>query len=107
MPTIIRNEFNKYKVQYYTDVNATALIAIISCKMNSTYIGTMRFYKNGSTLPVNQESGNAVVLHYYEKSIPDILNILQNEKPLYLNLNTITNIGWLQTLDEVVGEEES
>ena len=105
---VISKEFNTYRIQYYTGGYSAGLVAYIACKKNHISAGTMSFYAAGFSLPTNELSSNdSIRLAFYETSIPAVINLLQNEKPLYLNVNSRSAVGWLSTSDEFAGEEES
>ena len=101
---IISEEFNEYAVQYYTDY---FLHAIIRCFKDSVFKGRLYFYKDGTTLPPSEIISNNIQLNFSEQSFSEIMDLLRNEKPLFIHLNDRTNIGWLATNREQVGEEES
>ena len=108
MSVIVSSEFDKYRIQYYTGFTANKLAAIIFCKLSKNNVGILQFIKDGHPLPVNEVTSNgSILLNFNQHSIPEVINILQNEKPLFIHLNTHSKGGWIQTLDEEAGEEES
>ena len=108
MSIIVSSEFDKYRIKYFTGFTANKMAAIIFCDLNKNSVGILQFIQDGHPLPVNEVTSNgSILLNFNQRSIPEVINILQNEKPLYIHLNTHTRSGWIQTLDEEAGEEES
>ena len=70
------------------------------------YVGRIVFFKEGSAIPPNASYPEPSI-HYPLSRFNDVINILREEKPLYLLLNLTNMIGTLATSDiEPVGEEE-
>lgn len=84
----------------------TALAGIYLYEGN-TYRGYAYFFADDTPLsqPVFQEPGR-VFVHYNLSQFSAVLEILRNEKPVYLFHFSPSNAG-LQTGREPVGEEES
>jgi len=68
--------------------------------------GALYFYSGGGRLPQNQDTVNGIYLYYRMTRFADLMSLLQNEKPLYLNLNTDNKVGYISTSNEPVGEHE-
>ncbi len=100
-------EFNEYRIRYYTPNSSNKLTAYIFCFMNGSYRGSIEFHRTNTQLGTNYLSKNSITLHYYDDVLPGIIDLLRNEKPLYLSLNDQTLVGWVDTSEEIVGEEES
>lgn len=107
MPVIESRSFDHYSINYYTEHDSNYL-AIILCKKVKEVVGTIYFLESHVSLPPAElRSDGSIHLYYFEKSVPTVLNILQNEGPLKLFFNSIVKTGWISTNDEPVGEEES
>jgi len=103
MPTI-KKDFDAYKIWYYSGHPYQALIYVYQ---GSKYVGRIVFYKDGTTIPPNASYPEPSI-HYPLSRFNDVINILREEKPLYLFLNLDNKIGILATTDlEPVGEEEA
>lgn len=102
MPTV-QKDFDSYRIWYYSGHPYEALIY---CYKAGTYVGRMVFFKDGSSIPSNDNSGS-LSIHYPLSRFDHVTNILRHEKPLYLFLNLDNLIGILATTDnEPIGEEE-
>ena len=100
----IREDFDGYKIWYYSGDPYEALIYVYK---STKYVGRIVFFKDGSTIPPN-ESCPEPSIHYPLSRFNDVINILREEKPLYLFLNLDNKIGMLATADiEPAGEEEA
>ncbi len=76
--------------------------------MGNSYVGRIVFFKDESTIPDNANYSSGPSIHYPLSRFNDVINILRQEKPLYLFLNLNNKIGIVATSDrEPVGEEES
>lgn len=108
MPATVKKAFDSYKVWYYSNFSYEALIY---CYQGTKYVGRIVFMKDDATLPRNGYASPfgdpQVSLHMPIKKFNDVINLLREEKPLYLFLNVRPGIGILGTEDfEPVGEEE-
>jgi hypothetical protein len=73
------------------------------------FIGQCIFHPNGSTLPAdNQTADGQANLNYHLEEFPMIMDILRNEKPVYMNYNGTGpgNENAIQTGLELPGEGE-
>ena len=102
---LIIKEFNQYIISYYTPISSP-IVATILCLSNNSLRGTITFYEEGQSLN-DSVIGNTIKLEYHEKHFDRILDILRNEKPLYLRYFEENDRGWLITAKEDVGEEEN
>ena len=102
MPTV-QKDFDAYMIWYYSGHTYEALIY---CYKAGAYVGRIVFYKDGSVQPnANFASGPSV--HYSLSRFEHVVDILRNEKPLYLFLNLDNLIGMVATSEqEPTGEEE-
>jgi hypothetical protein len=74
-----------------------------------TPIGQLIFLPNASNLPVDTQVGNQVNLHYHLDDFQNTIDLLRNEKPMYLLWNG-SGGGFengIKTVLEPVGEGEA
>lgn len=99
----IRTDFDGYKIWYYSGHPYEALVYVYN---GSKYVGRIVFFKDGVAVPPNASYPEPSI-HYPLSRFDDVMNILRQEKPLYLHLNLDNKIGTVATSDiEPVGEEE-
>ena len=102
MPT--KTLIDHYEVLYSSN---TFVPRIYLVNTAGSFFGQLIFKPNGSSLP--QDSPGAVVsLYYHLEDFKNIIDLLRNEKPLYLNWAG-SGPGWentIMTSDEPVGEGE-
>ena len=103
--------FTRYVVYYVTGGSAAVGMpqdAEIDCFDDAgSRAGAIYFLAGSIRLPKNQLTVNGIYLYYRLSRFADIMTILKDEKPLYLSLNTDTNVGYIGTSSEPVGEQES
>jgi hypothetical protein len=102
------NNFDSYKIWFYSAHPYEALIYLYNA---TKYVGRLVFYKDGTALPTNGYASPfgtpELSVNFHIGKFSDIIEILREEKPLYLALNTDNGIGTLATADyEAVGQEE-
>lgn len=97
-------EIHAYQVRY----SANTFRRCIWLKNNGRYIGLLFFNPNGSVLPQdNFENIHAyAVLNYHLDDFQNVLDILRNEKPLYLLYKGPGLENCIQTEEEMPGENE-
>ncbi|HLL73413.1 MAG TPA: hypothetical protein VK363_18380 [Pyrinomonadaceae bacterium] len=99
----VQKDFDSYMLWYYSGHPYEALIY---CYKAGTYVGRIVFFKDGSSIPPNNNSSGPSI-HYALSRFNDVTTILRHEKPLYLFLNLDNLIGMVATADkEPTGEEE-
>jgi hypothetical protein len=78
-------------------------------KNGSNFIGQLIFKPNGSALPPDVPSGGQVNLYYHLDDFQNTLDLLRNEKPMYLLFNGSGNgnENGIKTTQEAVGEGEA
>ena len=102
--TTITRDFDSYRLWYYSN---DELFALIHCYKGAIFIGRISFFKEGRPIPPNANLPNGPSIHFSARRFVDIMNILRQERPLYLFLNTETLSGIVSnTHFEWVGEEE-
>ncbi len=78
-------------------------------KAGGEYISDLYFLPDGSALPPDTQIGTHVKLHYHLQDLQNVLDLLRNEKPMYL-LYSGSGGGFengIKTTPEPVGEEET
>ncbi len=103
-----QTKIDRYSVVYMTGGNESPSI---NCFDGQTYVAKLVFHDLAGPLPPNamiQLGGRDVLyLRYRLGQFADVIDILRNEKPLFLQLTTPSLIGFLATKDlEPVGEAE-
>ena len=96
---------DEYEVLYA----ANSFVPRIWLKNGGTFIGQLIFKPNGSALPPDATSGGQVNLYYHLDDFENALDLLRNEKPMYL-LFSGSGPGFengIKTTEEAIGEGES
>ncbi len=103
----ITREFDRYYVQLW---GGTSWKSYIYCYKGNAYAGRMEFIAEGRDIPDDHTTvvgGQEVpVLHYSVARFSAVMEILRNEKPLYLAIWKGNKTGRLRTNREPIGEEE-
>ena len=102
MPTTTK--IDEYEVMY----SANLFPPRIWLKSMGKYFGQLVFKPNGAALPADAMVGTQVNLYYHLDDFQNIIDLLRNEKPMYL-LWTGTGSGnenGVKTTAEPVGEKE-
>jgi len=103
-------EIKKYDVAYYAGGRNAAgypYRAIIGLRDDhDRLIGAAYFHQNSSTMPGGdtQNASGYISCHYLAVDYPMILDVLRNEKPVYVEFEM--NTGNIRTSAEPVGEGE-
>jgi hypothetical protein len=106
---IVQQEFTSYVVYYIRRSSPTAGLpqdAEIDCFSATGRAGAIYFYPDGLPLPPNQQTVNGISLYFRTSRFSDVMTMLKEETPLYLNLDTISAAGYVGTSAEPVGEQE-
>jgi hypothetical protein len=93
-----------YEVFY----SANSFSPRIALKNAGTYIGQLVFLPNGSTLPADTSAKGVATLYYHLGHYQNAIDLLRNEKPMYLYYNG-SGGGFengIKTMVEKVGEGE-
>lgn len=103
--------FDQYSVNLRSTVDKVSLgaaIAGIYAYRGETLVGALLFYPDNKLLPNARldPKRDVIFLSYSISQFHAVLDILRNEKPLWLYYRTATNAG-LSSGREPVGEEES
>jgi hypothetical protein len=98
-------EFNIYRVYYYSAPQYDWAVRI-DLYMSAANVGTLLFMKEGESIPANTIAHGVPQLHYSMRDFPAMIQMIREEKPLFVNLNEANGIGSVSTSDEPVGEQE-
>jgi hypothetical protein len=104
---VVTKPFERYRIFYQS--GPPPLAARIDCLTASGGVaGIITFVPEGAAVPPNTTSvGNVIFLRFPLSRYRDVVDILRNERPLALTLNTDTKVGWVATTtDEPAGEGE-
>lgn len=106
-------EIKKYDVAYYAGAKNVAgypYQAIIGLRDDSDgLIGAAYFHHNTTSMPNadTQKGSGYISCHYPAKDYPHVLDLLRNEKPVYVEFEVRPgNIANIRTSAEPVGEGE-
>lgn len=107
-------EIKKYDVAYYAGGRngaGYAYRAIIGLRdENDRLIGAAYFHRVNATMPVGDalKASGYVSCHYPSADYPHVLDLLRNEKPVYVEFEAgVGNIASIRTSAEPVGEGEA
>lgn len=115
----VTHSIEDYSVQVYANdlrgsITRWAAAVIYLYGNNGAHVGTAYFAREGHTAPDAVYAGNKIYYHAQGEQFERVLDILRNEKPVYLrwvsqNDATEANDGnaYFYTGREPVGEEES
>jgi hypothetical protein len=98
-------KIDSYEVMY----SANTFFPRIWLKGGGKPLGQLIFKPNGTALPADNMSGGQVNLYYHLDDYRNAIDLLRNEKPLYL-LYSGSGSGFengIKTTEEVAGEGES
>jgi hypothetical protein len=95
-------KIDEYEVMY----SANSFVPVIWLKNSGKFIGQLTFRPNGSSLPPDGMSGGSVYLYYHLADFQNAVDLLRNEKPMYLLYNGSGGAfeNGIKTTPEPVGE---
>lgn len=93
---------DEYEVMY----SANKFLPRIWLKNGGKYIGQLIFKPDGSSLPADSTSDGQVNLYYHLEDFENAIDLLRNEKPMYLLFNGPTSENGIKTTAEPTGEGE-
>ena len=98
-------KIDEYEVMY----SANQFPPRIWLKNGGKFIGQLIFRPNGAALPPDSLSGGQANLNYHLDDFQNTLDLLRNEKPMYLLFvgSGGGNENGIKTTQETVGEGES
>ena len=73
-------KIDEYEVKY----SANKFAPVIWLKNGGNFIGQLIFEPNGSALPPDSMAGGGVSLYYHLANFENAIDLLRNEKPMYL-----------------------
>lgn len=104
---ITNHDIDSYRLYHYNEENSYGQVAVINCYKSGSFKGSLYFYKDSAQMPASVISGGYLYLRFREARLPEILETLREEKPLFIGFNDGNKWGWLSTSsNEPVGEEE-
>ena len=97
-------QIDEYEVMY----SANAFPPRIWLKHAGKFIGQLIFSPNGSALPADAMVGGQANLHYHLANFANVIDLLRNEKPMYLlwTGGSPGNENAIKTTAEPLGEGE-
>ena len=106
MPSVT---FDKYMYSVYSGrYDSATNAAAIHLYNGNSLVGSLYFNHNTTSANKNPQVSNGRVILYYHMSMLDtIVDMLRNEDSVYLFYNLSSNLGYLNTGKEEVGEEET
>jgi hypothetical protein len=106
-------EIKNYVVAYYAgarNLTGHPYKAIISLRdENNGLLGAAYFHHGDETMPETdtQKATGFISCHYHADDYPHVLDLLRNEKPIYLQFEiSAGRVGSIRTNAEPVGEGE-
>jgi hypothetical protein len=108
---VVKKEVGKYQVNIlsgYVGGKHTGLVNFY--EPSGAFIGYAEFIKNGEPLPPNRQRPDGEInIYYNETALGPMLDTLRNEKPVYVQFNTVPGWEWgsVGTGGEPVGEQEA
>ncbi len=108
---MVNFSFDQYSVNLKSTVDKVSLgaaISVIYAYRGETLVGALLFYPETKLLPNARldPKRDVIFLSYSISQFHAVLDILRNEKPLWLYYRTATDAG-LSSGREPIGEEES
>jgi hypothetical protein len=95
-------KIDEYEVMY----SANKFPPRIWLKSAGKYIGQLIFQADGAALPPDSMAGSQVNIYYHLQSYQNCIDLLRNEKPMYLLYNGGGAENGIKTTAEMVGEGE-
>jgi hypothetical protein len=110
----IQSPIDSYSVVLYgKDQTSGNLAAYIHCYYKGQNVASCEFYRDGTTLPPNRYQGGRIGLTYHWSQFDGVLDVLRNEKPVFVAFIESTKVGYIATGtstsshgEEPVGESE-
>ncbi len=98
-------QFDTYRIQYFSGLQQ--LTCSISLLSGGTAVGRVNFFSEGSPLGRNRVRNGISVINYPQSRFSDVIDILRNENPLFINVNESLDAGAIQTDQEPIGDLEA
>jgi len=102
----INKRIDRYLITSHSGVPTTQ-VSILLYDDNNAQIGHIIYRPDDQDLPENRITQTGMVFLYKHSSYAPVdIDILRNEKPLFIQYNDNTKFGFIATSAEPVGEEE-
>jgi hypothetical protein len=101
--TVSLTRIEQYEVMYASG----RFLPRIGLKSGGRFIGQMVFMPDGAALPDDSADGDAVTLYYHHADFANVLDLLRNEQPMYLQFTGPGGENGIKTTPEPVGEGEA
>jgi hypothetical protein len=75
-------------------------------KSAGKYIGQLIFHANGATLPADAQVSTQYNIQYHLDDFQNCIDLLRNEKPMYLLWMGVNAENGIKTMAETVGEND-
>jgi hypothetical protein len=95
-------KIDEYEVMY----SSNKFVPRIWLKAAGKYIGQLIFQPNGASLPADNMAGTQVNLYYHLDDYENCIDLLRNEKPMFLLWMGAGSENGIKTLAETVGEND-
>ncbi|MEO6316383.1 MAG: hypothetical protein ABIU63_05145 [Chitinophagaceae bacterium] len=95
-------KIDEYEVMY----SGNKFFPRIWLKSGAKYIGQLVFQPDGSVLPADAVAGSQVNIYYHLTDYAHCIDLLRNEKPVYLLFSSGATENGIKTTAETVGEGE-
>lgn len=99
-------QFDSYKLTYYSGPDFS-LHSVIMLFSGQTVVGRINFMREGFEIRESKELHGIYLLNFHEGQFSEVLDILRNEEPLFIELNASFGVGSIRTSEEPIGEEEN
>jgi hypothetical protein len=94
-------------LNYASRCGTNDIKAVVVLNGESGFLGYVNFMTNGCSLPKSVKQNGLYFLYYHFSDMPIIVDMLRNEKPLYLIFQDDgNNTCRISTSTEIVGEGE-
>jgi len=102
------NEIKKYGYAVYASrEQANEVVADVMLNSATRFLGYVHFLADGSVLPKSTKRNNLYYLYYHQKELPVIIDMLRNERPVFvIYIDNGLKQCRLTTTQELVGEGE-
>jgi len=101
-------EIKKYSYTLFSSrQNTDEVVSVIMLSSDSAFYGYIHFLTDGSVLPKAEKKYGLYYLYYHQHNLPVIIDMLRNEKPVYLlYIEDDHNNCRITTMPEPIGEGE-
>jgi len=100
---MVLTKIDEYEVMY----SSNKFPPRIWLKSAGKFIGQLIFKPNGSVLPADNSQVSGTNIHYHLEDFQNIIDLLRNEKPMYLLWVGATSENGVKTTAELVGEKDT